>query len=132
MTEKAQNIKISTRAWDLLRWAKMDLKAKTYSDVVIKLDQSLQSTYQLVQRSLENFKEDRHRMSVKVPEDDGSDNSKTKIISKTIALTPVAHEILYRIKVESSESAYTFSDALEFLIKHNSAVWTKIPSYLKS
>ena len=130
MNKEAQNIKISAVAWNLLRWAKGKLKVKTYSDVIIKLDRYLQSTPQLVQISLKNFNKDRHKISVKTPEDEGSSTSLEK--PKTIILTTVAHDILFRIKVESTKSAYTFSDAIEFLIKYNSNILGEIPSWMKN
>ena len=66
---------------------------------------------------------------MKVPEDEGSSNSIEK--PKTIILTTAAHDILFRIKVDSSESAYTFSDAIDFLIQQNSKVLGEIPNWLK-
>ena len=128
MVKEAQNIKISARAWELLRWAKLELEEKSYSDVVVRLHNSLENRQRKLENALKNFDEDLHRVKSKGPENDSNPGY---LKPKTILLSPDARRILYRIKVESGESAYTFSDGLEFLIKQNEEIWTKIPNRLK-
>ena len=126
MSKEAQNVKISSKAWEMLRWAKFELTEKSYSDVLIKLDGTIQNSAHSLQKTLEGFDEERHRIEAKVPGED-----KVAKSSKTILLRPDAHKILGRLKLESNKSAYTFSDAIEFLIQQNSKIWDNIPDRLK-
>ncbi len=126
MSKEAQNVKISSKAWEMLRWAKFELKEKSYSDVLLKLDGKIQNSSQTLENELTNFDEKRHRIESKNP----GENKVTKS-SKTILLRPDAHDILRRLKFESNKSEYTFSDAIEFLIKQNEKIWESIPPRLK-
>ncbi len=126
MSKEAQNVKISSKAWEMLRWAKFELTEKSYSDVLIKLDGTIQNRVHSLQEELKEFDEGRHRIEMKIPGE-----GKVTKSSKTILLRPDAHKILSRLKLESNTSAYTFSDAIEFLIKQNSAIWESIPDRLK-
>ncbi len=128
MVKEAQNIKISGRAWELLRWAKIELDEKSYSDVVINLADSLQNRQKKLENSLKNFDEKRHRIKTKVPE---NASSPVFLKPKTILLSPEARRFLNRLKVESRGSAYTFSDGIEFLITQNEEIGLKIPKWLK-
>ncbi|MHA1542767.1 MAG: hypothetical protein ACTSQH_07305 [Candidatus Hodarchaeales archaeon] len=128
MVKESQNIKISARAWELLRWAKFELKEKSYSNVVVHLHNSLDNRQRKLENELKNFDEDRHRIKSKVPE---NASSPAYLKSKTILLSPDARRILNRLKLESRESAYTFSDGIEFLIRQNHKIWAKIPKRLK-
>jgi predicted CopG family antitoxin len=116
MPETAQNIKISSRAWELLRWAKFQLNSKSYSEVIIELDKKIQYQPHRLKKSLQNFDEEKHRIKVKTP---GDKPVPKDLKPKTILLSQDAHRILERLKVESSEPAYTFSDAIEFLVDAN-------------
>ena len=128
MVEEAQNIKISAKAWELLRWPKFELKEKSYSNVVVRLHDSLDNRQRKLETALKDFDEDRHRIKSKIPV---NASSPVYLKPKTILLNPEARRILNRLKLESRESAYTFSDGLEFLIKQNKGIWTEIPSRLK-
>ncbi len=128
MVKEAQNIKISARAWEILRWAKFELNEKSYSDVVVHLDNSLQDRERKLQNALKTFDENKHRIKSKVPENDSNPDFQKP---KTILLRPEARRILNRLKLESGESAYTFSDGIEFLIRQNKVIWAKIPNRLK-
>ncbi|MHA1945439.1 MAG: hypothetical protein ACXAC6_07875 [Candidatus Hodarchaeales archaeon] len=128
MVEEAQNIKISARAWELLRWAKFELKEKSYSNVVVRLNNSLDNRQRKLENELKNFDEDRHRIKSKIPE---NASNPVFLKPKTILLSPEARRILNRLKLESRESAYTFSDGLEFLIRQNESLWAEIPKRLK-
>ncbi|MFX0052789.1 MAG: hypothetical protein ACFFAJ_15520 [Candidatus Hodarchaeota archaeon] len=130
MPTDAQNVKISSRAWELLRWAKIELDAKSYSDVIISLDEKIQNRSKRLRKTLEQFDETRHRIQTKTPKDQ-PDASSTSVKPKTILLRPDAHKILSKIKVISSQPAYTFSDGIEFLIKENKEIWDAIPDRLK-
>ena len=118
VSKEAQNVKISSKAWEMLRWAKFELNEKSYSEVLIKLDGKIQNRAQSLQKALERFDENRHRIESKIPGE-----SKLTKSSKTILLRPDAHKILTRLKLESNKSAYTFSDAIEFLIQQNPKIW---------
>jgi predicted CopG family antitoxin len=126
VSKEAQNVKISSKAWEMLRWAKFELNDKSYSDVLVKLNGTIQNREKSLQKALKGFDESRHRIESKIP----GENKVTKS-SKTILLRPDAHKILSRLKLESTKSAYTFSDAIEFLIKQNQSIWESIPERLK-
>ncbi|MFX0208742.1 MAG: hypothetical protein ACFFDT_22360 [Candidatus Hodarchaeota archaeon] len=119
MPQKPQNIKISSRAWELLRWAKFKLSTKSYGDAIVQMDERIaKSRSGRLKESLQEFDEEKHRIKVKIPEDENTPiHQPTK--PKTILLNPEAHRILERVKIESNEPAYTFSDAIEFLVSEN-------------
>ncbi len=130
MPQNAQNIKISNRAWELLRWAKFELEAKSYSDVIISMNNKIKNRSKSLEKALLTFDEERHRIKSKTPDDEG--NSRTfHEKPKTILLRPDAHKILNRLKIESNQPAYTFSDAIEFLIRENKVIWDNLPDRLK-
>ncbi|MFX1511431.1 MAG: hypothetical protein ACFFCQ_02485 [Promethearchaeota archaeon] len=119
MSQKAQNIKISSKAWELLRWAKFKQEAKSYSDTILQMDKKIaKSRTGRLKKSLEEFDEERHRIKVKTPKDENKELPQTTK-PKTILLTLEAHRILEMVKLESNQPAYTFSDAIEFLVKEN-------------
>jgi predicted CopG family antitoxin len=126
VSKEAQNVKISSKAWEMLRWAKFELNEKSYSDVLINLDGMVQNSAQSLQKTLKGFDESRHRIESKIPGE-----LKVTKSSKTILLRPEAHKILNRLKLESNKSAYTFSDAIEFLVQQNPKIWASIPDRLK-
>ncbi len=127
MPQKAQNIKISSRAWELLRWAKFKLSTKSYGDAIVQMDKRIAKNRSgRLKESLQEFDEERHRIKIKTPKDE------TLLVPqatkpKTILLNPKAHRILERVKIESNEPAYTFSDAIEFLVNENNLM----PDHLK-
>jgi predicted CopG family antitoxin len=130
LAESAQNIKISSKAWELLRWAKFELDSKSYSDVIVSLNEKIQNRLKRLEKTLENFDEKRHRIKTKTPEDvKTSDSFPEK--PKTVLLRSNAHRILSRLKLESNKPAYTFSDGIEFLIRENQDIWKTIPERLK-
>ena len=96
MVKEAQNIKISARAWELLRWAKFELKEKSYSNVVVRLHDSLDNRQRKLENELKNFDEDRHRIKSKIPE---NASSPVYLKPKTILLSPEARRILNRLKL---------------------------------
>ncbi len=126
MSKEAQNVKISSKAWEMLRWAKFELKEKSYSEVLLKLDATIYDRTKSLESALKGYDEGRHRIESKIPGED-----KVKKSSKTILLRPDAHTILSRIKVEVNKSGYTFSDAIEFLVRQNPKIWENIPERLK-
>ncbi|MFX0183389.1 MAG: hypothetical protein ACFE95_09945 [Candidatus Hodarchaeota archaeon] len=130
MPENAQNVKISSKAWELLRWAKFELDAKSYSEVIVSLNEKIQNRSKRLEKTLEDFDEKRHRIKTKTPEDVKNTSSMLET-PKTILLRPEAHRILNRLKLESNKPAYTFSDGIEFLIKENKEIWNAIPDRLK-
>lgn len=125
----AQNIKISNKAWELLRWAKFELEAKSYSDVIILMNEKIPERSKKLQNTLSNFDEKRHRIKTKHPEDPKKPLSREK--PKTILLRPDAHKIVNKLKMESNEPAYTFSDGIEFLIIENTEIGNRLPDRLK-
>jgi hypothetical protein len=129
LPKDAQNIKISSRAWELLRWAKFELDAKSYSDVIKIMNKNINNPSKKLQKTLSSFDEKRHRIKTKLPEDPKKSISHGK--PKTILLRPDAHKIVNRLKIESNEPAYTFSDGIEFLIKENTEIWNSLPDRLK-
>lgn len=130
MPENAQNVKVSSRAWELLRWAKFELDAKSYSEVIVSLNEKIQNRSKRLKKTLEHFDEKRHRIKTKTPEDMENTISLPEK-PKTILLRSGAHKILNRLKLESNKPAYTFSDGIEFLIKENKEIWNAIPNRLK-
>ena len=130
MTKEAQNVKISGRAWEMLRWAKFELNEKSYSDVLITLNNNLKNRTQSIQKSLKGFDETRHRIKSKTPDQTKTESTFFKK-PKTVLLRPDAHRILNLIKLETNKPEYTFSDAIEFLIRQNEAVWINIPKRYK-
>jgi hypothetical protein len=129
MVEDAQNTKISARSWELLRWAKFELNTKSYSEVIVRLYEDLKDRQNKLKNSLQDFDESLHRVKSKSPQEEST--TPDSLRPKTILLSPVARRILSKLKVESRESAYTFSDGIEFLIKQNKKIWSEIPKRLK-
>lgn len=129
MSKDAQNVKISSKAWELLRWAKFELNERSYSDAIILLNKSLHNPSNCLQKTLKHFDIHRHRIKTKTPDERNA--SKASNGPKTILLRPVAQKVLTRLKLESNLSAFTYSDAIEFLIKENRNIWEAIPDRLK-
>lgn len=118
MSQKTRNIRISSQAWESLRWAKFKLHTKSYSETIIKMDNKLvKNRAKMLEKSLaEDFNKEIHK--VKVPKDENDEIPKEKK-PKTILLDNDAHRVLERIKLESNEPAYTFSDVIDFLVTQN-------------
>jgi len=129
LSNTAQNIKISSKAWELLRWAKFELNEKSYSDTILILNNTIQNRSKRLEKTLKQFDKDRHRIKTKTPADKNINPSDKK--PKTILLRPDAQKILNRLKLESNISAYTYSDAIEFLIQANPNIWNEIPDRLR-
>ncbi|MHA2073184.1 MAG: hypothetical protein ACW97X_01040, partial [Candidatus Hodarchaeales archaeon] len=56
MSSNQKNIRISGIAWELLRWAKIKLRTKSYSETIIALNNNLgKYRYRKVQNSLKSF-----------------------------------------------------------------------------
>lgn len=112
------NIRISPRAWELLRWAKLEKDVKSYSDLIYIMEKSIEKKFekQLV-TYLENFEKSLHQVS-----------SKEAKGSKTVLLSNNSRKLLEKIKVYSNEPAFTFSDAIEFLVINNKI---KLPEKLQ-
>ena len=114
------NIRISANSWNLLRRAKFELKTKSYSETIENLNRKLgKSRPQKLEAKLnEGFDEDRHRVNVKFPEDI-DERIKSSKRPKTIMVSETAQRILESIKIDSQLSGFSYSDAIEFLIKEN-------------
>ena len=111
------NVRISPRAWELLRWAKLEKESKSYSELLKDLNSKIaKNRLKELEAELEHFDKRLHQVS-----------SKDAKNSKTVLLDDEARKILETIKVESNDPAFTFSDAIEFLIKTNKI---KIPDHL--
>ena len=111
------NVRISPRAWELLRYAKLEKESKNYSNLIIELDSKVKDKKKFLEKDMENFEKSLHQVS-----------SKDSKGSKTVLLSNEARKVLETIKVQSNEPAFTFSDAIEFLVKHNKI---KIPEHLQ-
>ena len=112
------NVRISPRAWELLRYAKLDKESKSYSELIIEMDQKIGGNQvKLLKKEVENFDKTVHQVS-----------SKDSKGSKKVLLSNEARKVLETIKVQSNEPAFTFSDAIEFLVKHNKI---KLPEHLQ-
>lgn len=112
------NVRISPRAWELLRYAKLEKESKSYSELIIEMDQKIGGNkIKLLKKDVENFDKSIHQVS-----------SKDSKGSKTVLLSNEARKVLETIKVQSNEPAFTFSDAIEFLVKHNKI---KLPEHLQ-
>lgn len=112
------NVRISPRAWELLRYAKLEKESKSYSELIIEMDQKIGGNrLKLLKKDVENFDKTVHQVS-----------SKDSKGSKTVLLSNEARKVLETIKVQSNEPAFTFSDAIEFLVKHNKI---KLPEHLQ-
>jgi hypothetical protein len=130
LSKEAQNVKISGRAWEMLRWAKFELNEKSYSDVLVTLDRNINNRTKSLEKSLKSFDETRHRIKAKTP-DQKTASSPYLEKPKTVLLSPDARKILHRLKLESNKPEYTFSDAIEFLVRQNNAVWSNLPNRYK-
>lgn len=108
-----KTIKISGRAWALLRRAKYQLDAKSYSEAILKMADMMGTKMRAeIQKERQYFNPQRHVIRQKRP-----DNVKSLSIKpKTIVLTAEAHQLLNRIKIESDLPEFTLSDAIEFLV----------------
>lgn len=112
------NVRISPRAWELLRYAKLEKESKSYSELIIEMDTKIGGNkLKILQKDMENFERSLHQVS-----------SKDSKGSKTVLLSNDARKILETIKVQSNEPAFTFSDAIEFLVKQNKI---KLPEHLQ-
>lgn len=113
------NVRISPRAWELLRYAKLEKDSKSYSELIIELDNKLgddKNKIKRLQKDMEYFEKSLHQVS-----------SKDSRGSKTVLLSNDARKVLETLKVQSNEASFTFSDAIEFLVKHNKI---KLPEHL--
>ena len=133
--EKNKNIRISGIAWELLRWAKIKLRTKSYSETIIALNTNIEKNrYKKVQNSLKSFEKQhedgRHKIKIKTP-DSPPKRLPDSELSKTILLNYSAYDILEEIKSESRLPAYTFSYAIEFLVKQNKKEIGDLPAYLE-
>ncbi|MHA2295145.1 MAG: hypothetical protein ACXAEU_13640 [Candidatus Hodarchaeales archaeon] len=127
MSQESRNVRISGIAWELLRWSKYKLNTKSYSETILQMNEKIAKTRsKLLKRTLRNFDEKRHRVKIKVPKDTGGGSSSVTS-PKTILLDPEARKTLEWIKIASNEPAYTFSDAIEFLVSENGLM----PDHLK-
>ena len=116
-TSDGHNVRISPRAWELLRYAKLEKDSKSYSELIIEMDNKIgKDRSKYIQKDMESFEKSLHQVS-----------SKDSRGSKTVLLSNDARKILETIKVISNEPAFTFSDAIEFLVKHNKI---KLPEHL--
>ncbi len=108
-----KTVKISGRAWALLRRAKYQLNAKSYSEAIMRMAEMMGNKIKSeIQKEREYFTPHRHVIRQKRP-----DNVKNLILKpKTIVLTSEAHQLLQQIKVESDIPEFTLSDAIEFLV----------------
>lgn len=71
----------------------------------------------MLEKSLsKDFNKEIHKVKVPKEEKESADRS---VKPKTILLDNKAHRVLERIKIESNEPAYTFSDVIDFLVKQN-------------
>lgn len=117
--KKSYNVKISSRAWEILRWAKAELNAKSYSDTIIDMEKRLSKISQ--KEILQTFDDEKHSIKAKIP------GKSTDTKPKTILLTPEARKVLLRLKAKSNEYRFTFSDGIEFLSTKNKF----LPDHLK-
>ena len=117
------NIRISSRAWEILRWAKYELNTKSYSDSLNIMNDHIKNRSEKLIKAVQNFDTSLHTIKSKVPEIEQVSSKK----AKTILIDEKTHRLLEKIKVESNEPAFTFSDAIEFLAKENNL----LPEHLK-
>ncbi len=112
-TRATKTVKISGRAWALLRRAKYQLNVRSYSEAIMIMAEMLGKDLKSeLLKEREYFTPHRHVIRQKNP-----DNVKELALKpKTIVLTPQAHQLLQQIKVESDLSEFTLSDAIEFLV----------------
>ena len=106
--KEGHNVRISPRAWELLRWAKLEKDSKSYSDLIIDLNKKKPND-----KSIKKFMDDFDGML------HAGFSSKDKKGSKTVLLTNDARKVLETIKVMTSEPTFTFSDAIEYLVLNN-------------
>ncbi len=114
-TEVHENktVKISGRAWALLRRAKYQLNAKSYSEAILLMNKMLgERMGEEIRKERDYFTPDRHKIRQKRPDD----VSNLAIKPKTIVLSRDAHQLLQKIKIETDISEFTLSDAIEFLV----------------
>lgn len=117
------NIRISSRAWEILRWAKYELNTKSYSESLNIMNDRIKNRSEKLIKAVQNFDYSLHIIKSKVPEAEQISSKK----AKTILIDERTHRLLEKIKVESNEPAFTFSDAIEFLAKENNL----LPEHLK-
>ena len=107
-TKSKSNIRISDSSWEKLRWAKLKTSSKSYSDLIVLLDQNI---------TLENSTKLKNLIRYYY-----TDELKEKVNSKTktIMVNFQAHKILDKIKIMSNDASFTLSDSIYFLIFVNS------------
>lgn len=134
MSSKSQQTKISLKAWEFLRYVKTYHDFKSYSDVIETLHHNLgkpEDIQKTLQRSVtKDFDEAKHKTIIitKIP----GETNKRNDISKTILLNETALRILKDIKYRSNKTRYSYSDAIEFLIRQDKPLWESIPKRIKS
>ena len=134
MSSKAQQTKVSVKAWELLRYVKTYHEYKSYSDVIEKLHKELEASKNVeekLKRSVKkDFDEAKHKTIIitKLP----GETNKRKDISKTILLNNHALNILKDLKYQSNKTRYSYSDAIEFLIRQDESLWKNLPKRIKS
>ncbi len=115
--KKDKTIKISGKAWALLRRAKYHLEMKNYSETIITLYKMLGKNLKSeLKKKKKEFIPYTHKIRQKTPNDDISELS---LKPKTIVLSYEAHSILQKIKIESDIPEFTLSDAIEFLVSNS-------------
>jgi predicted CopG family antitoxin len=100
ITKRTFNIRIAVESWEKIRWAKLKIPCKSYSEVILSLNNNLPNT--IKQKELITYYlKFRQNLSKSY---------------KTIMVEKEAHKTLEKIKLLSGDSSFTLSDAVYFLI----------------
>lgn len=99
------NIRIAIDSWQKLRWAKLKTQSKSYSELIIQLEQNLPATTTKQKELVSYYMSFRKELTKQF---------------KTIMINKKARKTLERMKILSDESSFTLSDAIYFLIFVNS------------
>ena len=60
------NVRISPRAWELLRYSKLEKESKSYSELIIVLDKKISKDREKnLKKYMDNFEKDLHQVSSK-------------------------------------------------------------------
>ena len=121
-----RNVKISARAWQILRWSKYKLKLRNYRECLLEMIKNAPKSEDpiFVKDIAKSFDLKKHKIYIKekVPKNENLTDSVISIRPKTVLLTVEVIEILSGMSNLSLLSGFSYSDAIEYLAQKNNLI----------
>ena len=102
LTKQTYNVRIAKESWEKLRWAKLKTQSKSYSELILELEENLKPNTSSRRKELVSYY--------------SSFKKELNKEFKTIMINKEARKSLERIKLLSDTASFTLSDAVYFLI----------------